>query len=163
MFLASIPALYAALSHVNLDTEAVKVLLPEVPAPVGSFRKEFLVEFSDGATVSFDGFVTQLTQRSAVDSITTVDLEIVPTGEVTSTPSTRKRQSGTVVRLNGETLGDVLSIEAPRIERTWMETTSYLDNPDEPTFIPGLRRVAPMKLELAWDQRFDIHKLMGEE
>jgi hypothetical protein len=163
MFLASIPALYAALSNVNLDTEAVKVLLPEAPAPLGSILKKFLVEFPDGGTISFDGFVTQLIQRSAVDSITTVSLEVVPTGEVTSTPATKRPKRiarDTVVQLNGESLGDVLSIEAPRIERTLYEVYHRKDE-GEATFIQGVKRIGPLKLELAWDKEFDVRKLMG--
>ena len=163
MFLASIPALYSALSGLDLDRDTVRVLLPDVPAPVGSALKKFMVTFPDGGTMSFDGFVTHVQSRAAIDSITTVEMEVVPTGEVVSTPATSTHRpvyrDEVTVTHNGETIGDVLSIETPQLKRSVYEVTTA--DHTERTYIEGIKRAGPMRLELAWDKDFDVKKLMS--
>jgi hypothetical protein len=159
MFLASIPALAAALSNVDLDTEVVKILLPEVVPPLNTDLRNFFVTFPDGGTMSFNGYVTELSQRIGAGEWLTAEMTIVPSGEIVSTPATKKkpRTKETTVHFNGESLGDIATIEMPTMTRNTFDVTTA--DGDEEFMIGGLRRVGSMSLELNLNEDIDVVKL----
>jgi hypothetical protein len=182
-FLASIPALYAALKNIDLDMEPVKVLLPPVAPPMAlgggdAVAQLFRIDFPDGATMTFHGYVTQAQTHAAIDDICTAELSIQPTGEVSYTPPTELvveeleafdpevggeaiSARGVEVTFNGESLGDIREIQMPTMRRQPIDVTTAMDTHQR--FELGPLRVEPMQLTVNWnpDGPVSIHDLMG--
>ena len=177
-FLASIPALYAALKNIDLDMEPVKVLLPPVEPPPSvlggtSLLQKFRVDFPDGASLSFNGFVTHAETQLPVDSLATVQMDIQPTGEMEYTPPVKGQRrrpnrkdaieaNATEVSFNGKSLGDVQEIRLPQVRRTMIDISTIQDS--APNFMEGLRRPTPLMLTVAWDEKapVSLSELMGQ-
>lgn len=162
MFLASIPALYAALKSIDLDTESVKVLLPEIPDTTFSLPgglRNFHVDFPDGARLSFSGYIKQANVIDGIDTMHMVNMDIVPSGEVNYTPPSGKKfhDEPPAVCVNGESVGDVLDISG-QVQREVIDVTYA--NDEVQSYATGIQRCSGLSFTARVNEDFDVLKLM---
>jgi hypothetical protein len=160
-FLASIPAIFAALRAVSTGqitpaTEMPFIAAPEVAKKVSDdiLKRTLTMIFPDGTTWTCDGYVTSATTNASIDGIHSLGFSFQPSGDMTRekgkivpTPrGTRARRARGMQAFLDDQEMMVQSIEAPRVE-----AIHYEDHFDPQHHMFGMRRLGEITMEVNVD------------
>lgn len=127
-FLASLPAIFAALKTVTLPTPAAAV---PTEAPVTgilrSGEQTFTITFPDQSKWSMQGVVTSQGVNAPFDGLVEVVTKVRPiasTSTFTPAPKRASPQELTTVEVNGVPVGNLLDVGVPSMSRQAFDVTS---------------------------------------
>lgn len=146
-FLVSLIAVPLVAKALLADASAAKAVVAGDLSPLSTIPLDgWTIHFPDGTIFGFKGFIESSNRSYPVDGLITDTFSVRPTSPpvITTGP---KQYDATIAR-DGQDIGVVTEIEAPRMSREMVDVTygGMFGGPadEHATYIPGLKRVGPM-------------------
>jgi hypothetical protein len=146
-FLASLVTVPLVAKALLADSGAAKAVVAGDLSPLSTIPIDgWTIHFPDGTVFQFQGAIESLTRTCQIDGLMTDTFRVRPTSPPVIT--TGPKQYDATISRDGQDIGVVTEIEAPRLSREMVDVTygGVFGRPadEHATYIPGLKRMGSM-------------------